>query len=465
MKYLIIISFNLLFALFNSGYSQQSDSVFTYNQFIEIVKEHHPIAFQASLKEKEGDAYLLKAKGGFDPKLSSDFRSKEYSGDQYYSYFNSNLKVPTWFGLQVEGGYDNNDGYRLNNESYTPSSGLWYAGISANIGRGLFIDERRAELKQARLVRGSTLLEQKMILNQLIYDASIAYWECSKAFNKMQIYTEAVESAEQRFEGVYKSALFGDKPFVDTLKARIQVQERELKLEQSRLEFQNKTAYLNVFLWQDGFIPLELDSIVLFQNLNKIDSSIPSINIDSVVYAHPEYALTENDLEISKIDFRLKKEALKPELKLKYNALTEVDGQNYATNFSPNNYTFGVQFSYPIFSRKLRGENKLAKVKLDEQESKLMFKFQVLKYKILASQNSFLSTEDQLNIYASSLTNYEELYNSELQLFDIGESSLFLLNVRDLALMDAKVKYLDLAFQIKQAESKFYNSIVLFNYE
>lgn len=459
MKKLLVILSGLVFCLFNYSYSQNSDSIFTYNQFIEIVKEHHPIAFQANLKEREGAAYLMKAKGSFDPKLSSDFRNKEYGGDQYYSYFNSNLKIPTWFGLQLEGGYDNNDGYRLNDESYTPSSGLWYAGISANIGRGLFIDERRAELKQAQLIKGSSLLEQKMILNQLVYDASIAYWECSKAFIKTEIYSEAVESAEQRFEGVYRSAMLGDKPFVDTLKARIQVQERELKLEQSRLEFQNKKAYLNVFLWQDGFIPLELDTLIKFENLTEVKSIIDSTNIDSVVYKHPEYVMAENNLAISKIDFRLKREGLKPELKLKYNALTEVNGQNYATNFSSNNYTFGVQFSYPIFSRKLRGENKLAQVKLDERESKLVFKHQELKYKITSAENTFFSTQSQLKIYTSSLSNYSDLYNSELELFNIGESSLFLVNIRDLSLMDAKVKYLDLAFQLKEAEYYFNYSI------
>ena len=66
----------------------------------------------------------------------------------------------------VEGGYNNNGGELLSNESYTPQNGLWHLGITANLGKGLFIDKRRAELQQAKIYQKSTMITQKLMLNQ-----------------------------------------------------------------------------------------------------------------------------------------------------------------------------------------------------------------------------------------------------------------------------------------------------------
>jgi outer membrane protein TolC len=445
----IILFLHLL--LFTSGWAQDSILVLNYDEYLSIVREHHPISYQAELKEDQGNALVQKAKGGFDPKIYGEINQKNFDGKQYYSRINSGLKIPTWFGLSLEGGFENNSGEYLNPENYTPTEGLWYAGVSVNIGNGLFIDRRRAELKQAEIYQNSSLIEQRLIMNQLIFDATIAYWEWFKSYNMNEVNKMALENAQIRLEAIIQSSYFGDLPSVDTLKAKILVQERQLKFEQTSLELTNKRAQLEVFLWEDGFIPLELGPYVVpneYDDLLSIqqDQNAPVL-LDSIISAHPEILLFQNEIEISKIDFRLKREELKPTIQLKYNALSRQTNTGPIQNYNANNYTWGAQISYPIFTRKERGALQLTEIKIKEQETKIIDKYATIKYKIESSFNTWNSLSKQVSIYSKAVNNYELLFEAELELFEVGESSLFLVNVRDQEMIESQLKLTDIIYK------------------
>jgi hypothetical protein len=88
------------------------------------------VAKQAQLQLEKGEANVLKARGGFDPRINSDLDQKYYKGSQYYSLFNSGLKIPTWYGIEFGAGFEQNQGSNLNPENILPQSGLAYAGMS-----------------------------------------------------------------------------------------------------------------------------------------------------------------------------------------------------------------------------------------------------------------------------------------------------------------------------------------------
>lgn len=440
---------------FSSVAAQDSLKTLDYQSYIDLVKAYHPIAFQAQLKTQEGEAYVQKSRGAFDPKLAGDLNQKYFEGKQYYSHLDAMLKVPTWYGIEVQGGYLNNNGTRLNPEEYTSNTGILYAGVTVNLGNGLFIDQRRAELKQAAIYKNSTELEQKLMLNQLIFDASIVYWDWFKAYYKVKIYEDAVQNADIRLKGIRESAFLGDKPFVDTLKASIQVQNRQLELKQAKLSYQNKVALLEVFLWLDGTIPLELDSLTVPQPYDMLIPSQPGLefpsSIDAIASSHPERMMAQNKIDYAKIDFRLSREQLKPTVKLKYNTLTRQENVVDFANYSLNNYNWGVQVAYPLFTRKERGALKLVDLKIQEQEAGMANKQSVIKYKIKAGLNNWNSTYEQVTFYANTVVDYENLLRAETQLFNMGESSVFLVNIRESDFIKAQVNYIELLIENQQA--------------
>ncbi|MFT4695080.1 MAG: outer membrane protein TolC [Urechidicola sp.] len=437
MKNITLILFILpLFGLTQGG-------IFTYEEFVKIVRLHHPIAYQSGLQLEKGKAYLMKAKGGFDPKLDAGIDQKYFKDNMYFSHLNSKLKVPTWFGITAQAGYDNNEGVYLNPEFNSPNNGLFNAGLSITLGKGLFIDERRAELKQAKIYLNSSALEQKIILNRLIFNASVTYWKWKSTYLKLQVYREAIVNAEVRLGGVKQSVVFGDKPAIDTVEAKIILQNRQLNYYQAEFDFNSMRQKMNVYLWQAGFIPLELDSLAIPNLEMTYDQDLGFFN-DSLIENHPEVLLYQNKIEIQKIDNRLQKESLKPTLNLSYDFINEPIENNPFVDANLNNYKWGATFSYPLFIRKERANIRLSEIKLKEIGANNELKKASIKYKVQAIDGNIKNLANQLKVANETIVNYNQLFISENTLFEIGESSVFMINYRESAYIKSQLKAVEI---------------------
>jgi outer membrane protein TolC len=439
-----------IFLFISCGLVAQNNSsaILTFDKFMERVEAHHPLAIQANLKIDQGDATLRKARGSFDPKVFSDVSQKQFDDKQYYNISNSGLKIPTWYGVEVSGGYSQSDGVFLNPENKTPGAGLWYAGVSVSVGQGLFIDKRRAELKQAKIYKMSTVAERELIYNNLLYDAGKAYWSWFESYNSVLIFQNALEVTQQRFQSVKQGALFGDKPFIDTVEASIQVQNRMISLQESELQYKNASALLSVYMWLEGVVPLEIAAGTRPNFSNEINAiSVDSelkLNLDSVSATHPLLRSYLFKIEQLEIDKRLKQEQIKPQLNLKYNAINQPVRNNAFDGYNVNNYTWGVEFSMPIFLRKERGSLEIAKLKINEAELELSAKEASITYKAQAAINDLLNTNNQLTIYERTVKDYAKLLDGERKMFNAGESSLFMVNSRESGYIKTQLKYVQL---------------------
>lgn len=435
--------------------AQDAYRILPFDTFMVWVKNNHPVSVQAELALAQGNAKLMKSKGMFDPKLFTDVAQKYYDDKQYYAQFDGGVKIPTWFGIELQGGFEQNKGVYLNPENNTPDNGLWYAGVSVPIGQGLFIDERRAELKKAKAFVNISESERQILLNNVMYDAGKTYWDWFFAYNTLQVYQNALDLAEQRFSAVRQGAQFGDRPFIDTLEAGIQVQNRSISLMQAELDFKNATALLEVYIWAEGIIPLSLELNTIPASLDEVLPSLsdksPVAIYDSLIANHPKLKQYGFKMDQLKIEKRWQKEQLKPELNLKYNPLSSPTTDNWLGNFSVNNYTFGVQFAMPLFLRKERADLQVVKYKMESLNAESEMASATLHYKVQASFNEWNATMKQVGIYNQTVKDYQSLLAGERQLFEKGESSLFMVNSRELGYINAQIKQIKLLTNNKKA--------------
>ncbi len=259
MKSIILIFISLIVFPFEIRAQVQQDSaVVNFNSFMELVKANHPMSKQADLLLETGDATLRKAKGSFDPILKSTYDSKQFDDKNYYQLNSNSLTVPTGLGIAVKAGYDNNQGVFVNPENQLPQNGLAYAGIAVPLGNGLFFDERRQAVRQAEVFNRATQLERQLMLNQLIFEASKAYWDWYSAWNTYAILDESVELAEFRFGGVRESFYQGDVPAIDTLEAFVLVQNRQVARNDGFIKMQKALLEASNYLWSENMEPLVL---------------------------------------------------------------------------------------------------------------------------------------------------------------------------------------------------------------
>ncbi|GAB5416377.1 MAG: TolC family protein [Crocinitomicaceae bacterium] len=431
-----------------------ADSVMSYDTFIELVMDNHPVVFRADMKAEQGMRGVQGAKGAFDPVLGGSAKQKYFDDKQYYSHIHGFLKVPTWFGLSAEAGYDQTGGVFLNPERSLPDNGLWYAGLKLELGNGLLIDQRRAELKKARIWEEATLLERRVMVNQLINEATISYWKWAKAYEVLQVYEQAMNAAQLRLEAVKSYVQFGDRPGIYITEASMQYQNRQLSYQQALLDWQNASLKLEMYLWDQGVVPLELDGAVPGILSETVEGVDVLFDIDTVIARHPLAELNALDVASQQVDLRLKREYLKPKLTLEYNALNEPVAAGFFSEYNTANYTWGAKVSYPIFTRRERADVKIGEMKVESQKLKGAEIGAKLEYQLGAARNTLTNLVGQYEIIGQTIDAASELLNAEQTLFNNGESSLFMINSRELKFLEFRVKQIELASKLEISKSE-----------
>ncbi|MEA9411416.1 TolC family protein [Flavobacterium sp. PL02] len=447
----------LLFAFLFIGFTvfgqEPIAKEFSYNEFLGYVKKYHPLVKSANLEVSEAQANLMMARGGFDPKIEVDFSQKQFKDKEYYSILNSSFKIPTWYGIELKAGFDNNEGVYLNPENTTPNKGLTSFGISVPIGQGLFINQRMADVRKAKIQIKLSESERKLQAIAVLYDASIAYFNWKKNFDEMKLYETYNNNAQIRLTGIKALISQGDKPAIDSIEAGISLKNRELSLEDSKLKLAKSKLELSNFLWLENNIPLEMsDSLIPETELeNSLQETLKTNDLlqnDFSLETHPKINALQNKIEILNVEKKLKENMLLPKINVGYSYLSE---PGYIDNYRFEDYKIGLEFYFPLFLRKERGSLKLAKYKLQENEFALALEKTQLTNKISAQKTEITSLLKQKKLAKDLVENNVTMLNSEERLFSFGESSLFLINTRENNLVSAKLAAIAL-------ENRFYIS-------
>jgi len=442
----------------------QDSVVLRFNEYLGYVKQYHPIAKQAELTLNMGQANLMKARGGFDPKIEVDYDRKQFKGSEYYDRLNAAFKIPTWYGVELKGTFEQNDGDFLNPAESVPTDGLYSAGVSVSLGQGLWINDRMATLKQAKLFREQTKADRDLLVNQILYDAALTYFDWLRAFNEATIYQNFLENADIRFQGIKKRAEAGDIAAIDTVEAKIAIQSRSLSLEQAKVKLMKRSLELSNFLWMNDNVPIELQDNVIpdVDIAAEVDVTLEILGkpLDSfTIENHPKLLSLGYTVDGLRVDKNLKANKLLPRIDLEYNFLTETP--EFINSLQSEAYKGGLTFRLPLFLRKERGDLKLAKFKLRDAEFDLDNAEIAIKNKIVALYRELDSFETQNILINEIVESYNTLLAAEERKFSFGESSLFLINSRENKLIDAELKQIEVQNKFYTAKANLFNSLAV----
>ncbi|MBP2284207.1 outer membrane protein TolC [Flavobacterium sp. CG_23.5] len=450
MKQLFIVFILFGFSVFGQ---ENKPKELTYNEFLGYVKKYHPLVKNANLEINKAQANLMMARGGFDPKIEVDFSKKQFKDKEYYSILNSSFKIPTWYGIEIKAGFDNNEGIYLNPENTVPNQGLTSLGITIPLGQGLFINQRMADVRKAKMQMQLSQSERKLQAIAVLYDASLAYFNWKKNFNEVQLYEEYNRNSQIRFKGIQSLISQGDKPAIDSIEAGIIVKNRILNLEDANLKLAKAKLELSNFLWLENNIPLEIsDELIPETQLEfTIQESLKTNDLlqqDFSILNHPKINALQSKIDILNVEKKLKANMLLPKIDVGYSYLSE---PSYIDNYQFKDYKIGLDFYFPLFLRKERGSLKLAKYKVQETEFLLDLEKVQLTNKINAQKIEIESLLKQKELIKSLANDNQLMLNSEERLFSFGESSLFLINTRENNLITAQLSKIAL-------ENRFYIS-------
>jgi outer membrane protein TolC len=437
--------------------------VFTLQNLAELVFANHPIVKQAALLSEEARSQVLQARGGFDPKLGSDFHRKQFGGTDYYNNWHNELKVPLWpGGIDLKASYDRYAGTYVNPESRTPLNGLAGVGLSIPIGQGLLIDARRSTLRQAKIMQTAAEADRVKQINEVWLQAAKDYWNWYYAYQQSQLIREGVALADRRFQATARRAQIGDQAPIDSVEAQITVQDRLVQATQQQVEVQNARLVLSNHLWNKDGQPVELPTYAAPQTPVRDTVSRQEYQrlADLAASSHPTLRKLGAKISQLGVEERYRRELLKPKLNVSATLISQGDFYRPEVpgyyDFGWANHKVGVDFAFPLFLRAERGKLQYARIQVQESVLERQQSQRTIATQVNSVYNTLRAYDQQLTLQAQTVDNQRKLLAAELQKFELGESTIFLINARESKLIELRIKQESLRSSYEKARAELY---------
>ena len=438
---------------------------FSLDNMYASLLEFHPIVKQTRLLNEVARQEIRMARGAFDPKVQAQLDIKEFDDKNYYNKLNSSFIIPTWFPIDPKIGFERNTGLFIDPENIVGGSAdnsQFSTGISLPLGRGLFTDDRRAALKQAKLFTQMAAAEQIKLINKILLDAANDYWQWYFAYYNYRLLNKNTLVAQEIFRRVKLDAINGEASVIDTVQAKIIFQQRLVEQQESLLEFLNTGIKISNYLWDNGGFPVQLPADVapvLVQN----DGQLLSLQTleDLTLQAkqnHPELVKLRVKLDQLDIDRKLAAEYLKPRLDLTYDFINQPltpAGEIRPFRFM-DDYKFGLDFSMPIFIRKERARLALTKIEIQSTQYDQTQAEREIINQVNVVFNQIVNTSKILIQQTSVAENYDRLLKAELFNLANGESDLFRINIQQEKLIQSQSKLLKLKAEYEKMKAAIY---------
>ena len=450
MKKLITL-FTLFLFIAPPAFSQE----LTLTEYLNWVLEEHPLAQKAKLNPQMRNAQYLQVKGLFDPVLESKFKNKFFKGTEYYSTSETSVSYNTPYAIGLIGHFDVNAGNYVNPADYTSNAGLLALGVSVPLLKGLVIDERRMAKKRAEILLEAGNLEQQLAINELLAQSVQLYSDWYFAVQKNEVIDSLVKTSERRFIGVRDRYRGGDRSAMDTLEAYVQNQNRLLQFQESKLEVIKARIALVAFLDSPDENRIAILNETISPSVNFKNELAPfrsGQTLQAQLDLHPELALYANKGESLHIEEKWKTEKLKPKLNVEYHFLNKDFSEGLPSYFSTNNYKWGAEFSMPLFLREARGDLKMQRIKIQENDLNTEWKRNQLDQKTLALSVAYTNTLSQQQLAESNAKLYQRLLQAENSKLFNGESTLFLVNQRENTYFENAIKAIELDRKVQQVK-------------
>jgi outer membrane protein TolC len=257
---------------------------------------------------------------------------------------------------------------------------------------------------------------------------------------------------------IKKSFVSGDRAPIDTTEALTQLQTFEMMQIQAALDLQKARLELSNFFWTENGTPYVLEesiaptdnfdlSIINTTELGRLEELV-----DQAMLSHPKLKMIDNKSSILDLEKRLKTIELFPSLKMNYNALDNNFNNISSSINTANNSKYGLSLTMPLFQRQARGELARTKNKIEDLNWDRRYVSLEIENKVKASFADFYAIKQQIKTNEAILTANKLLFDTENTKFQMGESSLFLINSRELKFIETEQKQIAL-------KTKFFLSI------
>ena len=421
----------------------------------------YPLLRSAMFGRNIAQGELLQANGEFDLKLKADSLNMPLG---FYENYRQAIgaEQPLFGGGSVFGGYRIGTGNFpvYYGERATKLGGEFKAGATIPLAQNRNIDDRRAGVWRGNWEVQSVEPEIQAQLIAFIQAASIAYWNTVAAGQNVRIAEDLLKNATERNDGLRRRVEQGDAPEIELTDNQRLIVSRRTKLIDARRKFQQSTYKLSLFLRDESGQPRVIDEARLPREFPQADD--PSqrnfdADIQSAIANRPELRALAILREQLNIDLANAQNLCLPQVDAVLVGSQDVGNaaDPKKDDKSPFELEGGLIASVPLQRRKARGKSQAVEGKLAQLQAKTQFTQEKIVAEVQSASAALNAAFQQLEQAHESLDLARKMEAAERRKFDLGDSNLLLVNLRELSTADAAATEVDARLNFFDAQADY----------
>ena len=400
-----------------------------------------PQIVEAMARVRQAEGRALSAEGAFDTVFDIDAQSRVlgyYSG----SYLEGKASRPlTQNGGSIYGGYRVSSGTFpiYEDKAYTDRLGELKIGGLFSLLRDRAIDERRGRIAIAARDIDAARLEREMVAIGVQARAAATYQNWVAAGLRLKAYQALLDLAEQRRAGIARQVQLGARPAILLTEADTNIVRRRALVVRSEQEFGAAANALSFFYRDENGERIVPGPERLPASLPGFKPTRPGQPID-----RPDVQTLSARLAQSELKLALAENELKPRLDLRGELSYDVGKAGPGGKSRDGEEAIvGVRFTVPLQRRSAKGKIAEARAEIDGLRTRQQLVREQIAVEVKGIAIAVDGAAKTARLADDEARLADDLAAAERRRFDLGASDFFLLNMREEAATDARVRLLD----------------------
>lgn len=430
------------------------------------VRKSYPPLLAAYQEINQANADVLSAKGKFDTRLKG--RAENNSLGYYENrVVDVGVEQPLrWGGADLFGGWRIGQGtFPVYEGKYdTRSGGEYRVGARLPLLQDRTIDNRRADLKKTAIGQQSATLSVEQQRLSIMNSALQRYWLWVAAGNRLSIARGVLQTAVSRQALLELGASSGQLPAIEAVDNRRAILQREGQVVEATRSLQMAALDLSLFYRDAAGQPIVPTEAELPPGVEGSPAEDPASIESSIALAQekrPEAQRIATQRSAAEVDLQLAKNQKKPDLDLT-TLFTSEKGTSQTVRRGPQEFRAGVVFELPLQRRQAEGRIQAAQARIEQYKRREQFAKDTIREEVQDAVSALTTTSQRLKLAQQELQVTQQLEAAERTKFDLGEGTLFLLNLREQATLDAATKNVTALADRQRAVSVYRYSIADF---
>jgi len=413
---------------------------------LENIEKTFPVILLATREIRKAEFDILAAQGAFDLALKGSVNNTTGYYNTNRAEMNIVKPTPLW-GTSFFAGYRVSSGdfpdYYTPRRT-TPGGEIRFGG-RIPIWRDRSIDNDRLELKQSQInknIAGNVLDEQRLGVYR---DAAASYWNWVAAGKRKRILEELLKIAELRQDQLQRRVRLGDIPAIEERENERAILARREQIAAADRLLQKSALYLSLYFREaDGkmIVPLIGQLPPEFPVEKPLARDVFEADKAFALKHRPELKRIEAEIELERNALRFHENQRGPQIDLIVagsRSVQEPQAQG-ALRRDPWEAEFGVVFNVPLQTRKQDGKIGGTEQKIEILRQKLGYQKDKI---IIEANDALIALENslrRLEIIRQEVIVAENLAKAEKTRFDLGDSTLLIVNLREQAAAEVALR-------------------------